>query len=161
MIDSNKDGQISFGKCKDWVNFAELIDSIDDFSSNYEKMLTIVSQLGFTNVGIAPTSSLGTQADLRTAFDTYDINKDGYITRTQFGDLLSFIGINIGKPRVRAKRQIQLELKLCKFILKFPSFSRCIPLKLDLFHSQSRSNLYVIADRWALGDCWHRSWRTN
>jgi Ca2+-binding EF-hand superfamily protein len=24
---------------------------------------------------------------------------DGYITRTQFGDLLSFIGINIGKPR--------------------------------------------------------------
>eukprot|EP00029_Vermamoeba_vermiformis_P007560 TRINITY_DN3304_c0_g2_i1.p1 TRINITY_DN3304_c0_g2~~TRINITY_DN3304_c0_g2_i1.p1 ORF type:complete len:385 (+),score=78.82 TRINITY_DN3304_c0_g2_i1:25-1155(+) len=83
MIDSNKDGQISF----------------EDFSSSYEKMLTIVSQLGFTNVGIAPTSSLGTQADLRTAFDTYDINKDGFITRTQFGDLLSFIGINIGKPR--------------------------------------------------------------
>jgi Ca2+-binding EF-hand superfamily protein len=66
---------------------------------NYEKLLTIVSQLGFTNVGIAPSSTLGTQADLRTAFDTYDINKDGYITRTQFGDLLSFIGINIGKPR--------------------------------------------------------------
>jgi Ca2+-binding EF-hand superfamily protein len=83
MIDSNKDGQISY----------------EDFNLNYEKLLTIVSQLGFTNVGIAPSSTLGTQADLRTAFDTYDINKDGYITRTQFGDLLSFIGINIGKPR--------------------------------------------------------------
>ena len=69
---------------------------------NYEKMLSIVSQLGFTNVGIAPTATLGSQAELKTAFDTYDINKDGYITRTQFGDLLSFIGINIGKPRVRS-----------------------------------------------------------
>lgn len=92
-------------------------------------MLTIVSQLGFTNVGIAPTSSLGTQADLSTAFDTYDINKDGYITRTQFGDLLSFIGINIGKPRVRVEKQIRLAN-----LRKFRSFSRRIPLILDLFH---------------------------
>jgi hypothetical protein len=38
--------------------------------------------------------------ELLAAFNHFDKNSDGFLSRNQFGDLLSYLGFNIGKSRV-------------------------------------------------------------
>lgn len=46
------------------------------------------------------TNTLIGSIELLAAFNHFDKNSDGFLSRNQFGDLLSYLGFNIGKSRV-------------------------------------------------------------